>query len=356
MNSKKKIVAAISGGVDSSVAAAIYKEKGYEVIGVTLKMKSCDENTEKRKSCCGIDDDLHARTTADSIGIAHYFLDVREDFTAKVLKKGWEEYASGRTPNPCALCNRYLKFGRLLDYARKIGAEGIITGHYSIVRQNAGPTYSLHRGIDSQKDQSYFLFALTQEQLASTHMPLGTMTKKEVREYARRIGLPNAEKTESQDACFGIGDEAFSETLRRLFNGLPQKGFIIGDDGKALGEHNGIHLYTIGQRKGLGIALGKPAYVWKIDKGNVYLSADEGRLFSENMLVENVNWQCPAKTESFECEVQIRYRSKPVKAKLTPCGASSYMVDFEKQQRAVTPGQAAVFYDGDKLLGGGWIS
>ena len=188
-------------------------------------------------------------------------------------------------------------------------------------------------------------------------MPLGTMTKKEVREYARKIGLPNADKTESQDACFGIKDEAFSETLRRLFNGHPLKGHIIGDDGKQIGEHDGIHLYTIGQRKGLGIALGKPAYVWKIDNGNVYLSTDEEKLFSEKMLVKEVNWQYPAAHfEKFNCEVQIRYRSKPVKAGLTPCGASSYMVDFEKPQRAVTPGQAAVFYDGDKLLGGGWIS
>lgn len=354
---KKKIIAAISGGVDSSVAAAIFVEKGYEVIGVTLKMKSCDENVEKAKSCCGIDDNMQARAAAALLGIPHYFLDVRGDFEEKVLRKAWDEYSSARTPNPCALCNRYLKFGKLIEYAKSIGAEGVITGHYSrISAENGRPT--LRRGMDSAKDQSYFLFALTSEQLAMSYMPLGTMTKPEVREYARKINLPNAEKLESQDACFGIKDESFPETLRKLFKSVPVKGYFVDDAGKVLGRHDGLHQFTIGQRKGLGIAMGKPAYISNIDfkTGDITLSIDEQKLLSDSCVVSGINWQQPPPADEFCCDVQIRYRSKPTRATVSKVpGGDSFHVKFDAPQRAVTPGQAAVFYDSDLLLGGGWI-
>lgn len=354
---KKKIIAAISGGVDSSVAAAIFVEKGYEVIGVTLKMKSCDENVEKAKSCCGIDDNMQARAAAALLGIPHYFLDVRTDFSDKVLRRAWDEYSSARTPNPCALCNRHLKFGKLIEYARSIGAEGVITGHYSRIISENGKNV-LRRGFDTAKDQSYFLFALTSEQLSMSFMPLGTMTKPEVREYARKISLPNAEKIESQDACFGIKDESFAETLRKLFKSPPIKGYFVDDSGKVLGRHDGLHQFTIGQRKGLGIAMGKPAYISRIDlkTGDITLSTDEQKLLSASLLVSDINWQQQPSADEFECDVQIRYRSKPARALVSKVpDSASYMVRFASPQRAVTPGQAAVFYDADLLLGGGWI-
>ncbi len=353
MGFPKKLVAAISGGVDSSVAAALCLEKGVELVAVTLKMRSCENMPDKRKSCCGIEDDMHARGAADKLGIPHYFLNVKEEFEDKVLRQAWQEYAAGRTPNPCALCNRYLKFGTLIDYALKIGAGGIITGHYAIIENN-----TLRRGVDPDKDQTYFLFGLTPEQIGRSYMPLGPYTKREVRELARRFGLPNAEKTESQDACFGYKDETFAQTLQKLFKGGSRKGCLKDKEGKILGEHEGVHLFTIGQRKGLGIALGAPAYVVGIDNvsGDVTVSRDEKDLLCDSLRAERVNWQL-AKFAGceFKCLAQIRYRSRPAAATVSPDASGGVAVKFEEPQRAVTPGQAVVFYDGDMLLGGGWI-
>lgn len=359
MNDKmpKKLVAAISGGVDSSVAAAIAIEQGCELIAVTLKMRSCENMPDKRKSCCGIEDDMFARGAAEKLGIPHYFLNVKEQFEGKILRNAWDEYSIGRTPNPCALCNRHLKFGALLDYAVKIGAAGIITGHYSKIKRN-GEVVSLHRGADPEKDQSYFLFGLTPEQLGKSFMPLGPFTKCEVREKARRFGLPNAEKTESQDACFGFRDETFSQTLCGLFKGIPRKGLIKDKSGKIIGEHGGVHLFTVGQRKGLGIALGAPAYVVKIlpESGDVIVSKDENDLFSDRLTASNLNWQAADfEGRNFKCLAQIRYRGKPVNAEVTPLPGGRIEAKFEKPLRAVTPGQAVVFYENDRLVGGGWI-
>jgi tRNA-specific 2-thiouridylase len=353
----KKLVAAISGGVDSSVAAAIAIEQGCELIAVTLKMRSCENPPDKRKSCCGIEDDMYARGAAEKLGIPHYFLNAKEQFEEKVLRKAWQEYSLGRTPNPCALCNRYLKFGALLDYAVKIGAAGIITGHYSkIERDESG--VSLHRGADPEKDQSYFLFGLTPEQLGKSFMPLGAFTKREVREKARKFGLPNAEKTESQDACFGFRDETFAQTLCNLFKGNPKKGFIRDKFGKVVGEHDGVHLFTIGQRKGLGVALGAPAYVVGIcaESGNVTVSKDEGDLLSDRLTASGLNWQlADFANRKFSCLAQIRYRSKAVNAEVEPLPEGRISVRFDKPLRAITPGQAVVFYEKDRLIGGGWI-
>jgi tRNA-specific 2-thiouridylase len=359
MNKKmpKKLVAAISGGVDSSVAAAIAIEQGCELIAVTLKMRSCENIPDKRKSCCGIEDDMYARGAAEKLGIPHYFLNVKDQFEENVLRKAWQEYSLGRTPNPCALCNRHLKFGALLDYAIKIGAAGIITGHYSkIERIESG--VSLRRGADPEKDQSYFLFDLTPEQLDKSFMPLGSLTKSEVREKARRFGLPNAEKTESQDACFGFRDETFSQTLYSLFKGTAKKGIIKDKSGRVLAEHKGIHLFTIGQRKGLGIALGAPAYVVGIcaESRDVIVSKDEKDLFSDRLTASNLNWQAANFAgQEFKCLAQIRYRGRAVNAEVTPLPEGRVEVKFEKPVRAITPGQAIVFYEGDCLVGGGWI-
>lgn len=359
MNGKmpKKLVAAISGGVDSAVAAAIAIEQGCELIAVTLKMRSCENPPDKRKSCCGIEDDMYARGVADKLGIPHYFLNVREQFEEKVLRKAWEEYSLGRTPNPCALCNRYLKFGALLDYAVKIGAGGIITGHYSIIERDESGV-SLHRGVDQGKDQSYFLFGLTSEQIERAFMPLGPLTKSEVREKARRFGLPNAEKTESQDACFGFRDETFAQTLCSLFNGKPKKGHVKDKSGEVIGEHEGVHLFTIGQRKGLGIALGAPAYVVGIcaETGDVIVSKDENDLMSDRLTASGLNWQIAGYAgRRFNCLAQIRYRGSAVKAEVMPLPGGGVEVKFEKPVRAITPGQAVVFYENDCLIGGGWI-
>ena len=359
MNEKipKKLVAAISGGVDSSVAAAMALEQGCELIAVTLKMRSCENPPDKRKSCCGIEDDMYARGAAEKLGIPHYFLNVKDQFEEKILSKAWREYSLGRTPNPCALCNRYLKFGALLDYAVKIGAGGIITGHYSKIERNESGV-TLHRGVDPEKDQSYFLFGLTPEQLGKSFMPLGPFTKREVREKARRFGLPNAEKTESQDACFGFRDETFAQTLCGLFKGTPGKGLIKDKSGKVIAEHDGIHLFTIGQRRGLGIALGAPAYVVEIrpESGDVIVSKDENDLLSDRLTASNLNWQiADFAAREFKCLAQIRYRGRAVEAEVFPLPNDRVEVKFGENVRAITPGQAVVFYEGDQLVGGGWI-
>ncbi|OGV53770.1 MAG: tRNA 2-thiouridine(34) synthase MnmA [Lentisphaerae bacterium GWF2_50_93] len=354
MGFPKKLVVAISGGVDSSVAAAMYREKGVELVGVTLKMRSCENMPDKRKSCCGIEDDMHARGAADKLGIPHYFLNVQQEFEEKILRKAWQEYACGRTPNPCALCNRYLKFGTLIDYALKIGAEGIITGHYAVIEGD-----TLRRGVDAGKDQTYFLFGLTPEQIGRSFMPLGPFKKSEVREMARNFGLPNAEKTESQDACFGYKDETFAQTLQKLFKGESKKGHLKDMNGKILGEHDGIHLFTIGQRKGLGIALGAPAYVIKIDpeSGDVFVSMDEEALMCNTLMAKDVNWQvADFAGREFRCLAQIRYRSRPVPALVSPAVDGGVKVCFDTPLRAVTAGQAVVFYEKDMLLGGAWIT
>ncbi len=354
----KRFIAAISGGVDSSVASAIYKELGYDIIGATLRLKSCDTQTEKRKSCCSIDDDLQARRVCDLIGIPHYFIDGKEEFDTKVLQYAWEKYNNGFTPNPCIMCNVNLKWGTLLNYALQVGADGIITGHYANIVKKDNIAL-LERGNDTLKDQSYFLAFLTQEQLQKTHFPLGKMTKVKVREYASKLNLPNKEKEESQDACFGFAGEPFSETLRKRYNTSPKIGHFINQEGKTVGTHKGIHLYTIGQRKGMGIALGKPAYVSKIDiKENiVYVTTDQEDLMTKTLQANNINWQNPLfkNKKEFECQVQIRYCHKPVNAKIT-VKENYIFAEFANPQRAVTPGQAIVMYDENFVIGGGWIS
>ena len=353
---KVKLVAALSGGVDSSVAAALMQQQGYEIIGVTLRLRSCDDSNEKRKSCCGADDNIQAGLVAGILNIPHYFHDVKPLFTEQVLRYAWNEYAAGRTPNPCIMCNNHLKFGALWDFARQIGAAGIITGHYSRLEHDSDGCPRLLRGQDSVKDQTYFLAFLTLEQLAFTHFPLGGMNKTEVRELAKQFGLPNASKKESQDACFGYPGESFPVTLQHLFDEKAPQGNIVDDNGNILKAHHGIHDFTIGKRKGLGIALGKPAYVIGIDRdsGDVVLSTDSNKLLSTKLYCRNFNWLI-SPPDRLNCQVQVRYNQRPVEAQLINLPDNSGKVTFAEPIRAVTPGQAIVFYQGDLVLAGAWI-
>jgi len=357
---KKKIIAAMSGGVDSSVAAALMKEKGYDVIGVTLKLIDCESFSEKKKSCCGIDDRRQVIEVCKKLEIPHYFLDLREKFEKKVLLKCWENYSSGMTPNPCVLCNRYLKFGELLNFAHSVGADGIVTGHYAKILMSDDGSVLLFRGKDKTKDQSYFLSLVKSKDLSRTFTPLSEYDKVTVREIARKLELPNSEKRESQDVCIGLLGKNFAETLRLKFGKEAKSGFLMDEDGSILGKHNGIHNFTIGQRRGFGVGFGKPIFVTKIipSKSEVILSFDESKLFSKIFRISQLNWLLAdySQKDSFYAEVQIRYRSKSAKATIKKVDNMEVIVEFNSAQRAITPGQTAVIYDGDCVIGGGIIS
>lgn len=355
-NQTKTFIAAMSGGVDSSVAAAIYLEKGYKVIGVTLKMKTCDNSREKTRSCCGLDDNIQARNVAEKLGITHRFISVREEFAEKILKYALSEYQTGRTPNPCVLCNHYLKFGSVLErFAEEFGASGIITGHYAVVNRDNPEKARLFKGSDTEKDQTYFLSGLTQKQLNLCHMPLGDLNKATVREMANKLGLPNAEKQESQDACFGYKGETFAMTLCRYFNAKPHKGLFVDENGTIVGEHGGIEFFTIGQRKKLGIALGKPAYVTDIDEktGRITVSTNPDLLLCDNFSASSMNW-LDFEYDSLDCEVQTRYR-QPLQPATVIRQGDKAMVRLHRPLPAVTPGQRLAIFQNGQLLGGGWI-
>lgn len=356
MNKTKTFVAAMSGGVDSSVATSIFINQGHKVIGITLKMKNCDDTKEKTKACCGLDDNIQVRLVAEKLGIPHYFLDVRPEFNEKILKYAMSEYACGRTPNPCVYCNFYLKFGALMKYAKEIGAEGIITGHYAIIKRDIPDKARIFKGVDDIKNQTYFLCYLTQEQLNFSYMPLGELTKKEVRQIAEKLNLPNARKAESQDACFGYKGETFAQTLLRTFSYVPKPGNIINEKGKVLGKHNGIHNFTLGQRKGLGISLGAPAFVVKINPNTneVIISTDEKLLLTKTFTATSMNY-LDFPHEQFECEIQTRYRQSPQKAIVYKKENSTAIIELSEPLRAVTPGQALAVYNDNQLIAGGWI-
>ena len=346
----------MSGGVDSSVAAALFIEKGYKVIGVTLKMKTCDDSREKTKSCCGLDDNIQARQVAEKLGIPHRFIAVREEFSEQILRYAWNEYKSGRTPNPCVLCNHYLKFGSVLSRcAEELGADGIITGHYAIIDRGIPGRARLFKGANREKDQTYFLSALTQEQLNHSYMPLGDLAKADVRAMAARIGLPNATKKESQDACFGYKDETFAMTLSRYFNDQPRPGELVDTAGQVIGKHAGIQFFTIGQRKGLGVALGRPAYVIDIDpvSNRVTVSTEPDRLLTAKFTASGMNW-LDFDHDSCECEVQTRYR-QPLQAALVKRQGDQAVVELARPLASVTPGQRLAIFQNGQLLAGGWI-
>ena len=354
---KGRVLVAMSGGVDSSVTAALLLEDGFEVIGATLQLQSCEDAAYGR-TCCSATGSNQAGKVAGVLGIPHVLLDCRQQFHDAVLRYSWMEYARGRTPNPCVICNEQIKFGFLLEAARSLGAARIATGHYVRLEKDDRKRLWLMRGRDRGKDQSYFLFSLSSRQLDAALFPIGQFTKAEVRERARHLGLPNADQEESQDACFLGEGETYAEILRQRFQGEVRPGEVVDGKGNVLGRHEGFHRFTIGQRKGLGIALGRRAWVKAIDPVNarVILCRDKSELLSKGLIAMGVRWRHPLEgLLPIPCSVQIRYRHAAVPAVVVSAGAERVWVTFEQPVRAVTPGQAAVFYDGDRLLGGGWI-
>ena len=343
----KKIVVAMSGGVDSSVAASLLVEQGYDVCGVSLRM--WEENRGPR--VCS--DHRGAAEVAEMLGIPHTLLDVRAQFATKVVKPFARDYLHGRTPNPCVACNRDFKLGTLLNWAREQGADFVATGHYARITHQDGSHAALFRGADGAKDQSYFLFALSQEQLARALFPLGEMHKTEVRERARRLGLPAAERPESQDICFGDYKElvaSYADTDEVC------SGEVINRSGTVLGRHRGIHRVTVGQRHGLGIAAAQPLYVIDIDsKTKQVVVGKKEELRCKGLIASGVNWIDLPEQIEFAAAVQIRYRAPAVPSTVRSGANGSCEVVFHEPVQGVTPGQAAVFYRGDQVLGGGWI-
>jgi tRNA-specific 2-thiouridylase len=343
-----KIVVAMSGGVDSSVTAALLVEQGYDVHGVSLRMWE----GERGPRVCS--DHRGAKEVAEHLGIPHTLLDLRGQFAETVVKPFAQDYLQGRTPNPCVACNRDFKLGTLLRWAKEQGADYIATGHYArVVRDDLAQHTSLLRGADGAKDQSYFLFALSQEQLAYTIFPLGAMQKSAVRAKARALSLPAAERPESQDICFG-DYKALVATYAK--ESELDGGAVVDRSGKILGKHDGIHGVTIGQRRGLGISGREPLYVVEIDKeANRVVVGNKNELSSIGLIARAVNWIEPPDVTSIDAEVQIRYRAPAIPCTIRKSSDDACEVIFKEAFPAVTPGQAAVFYRGERVLGGGWI-
>jgi len=372
------IAVAMSGGVDSSAVAAMLRAEGRNVIGLTMQLwnqrrlaghEGMPESVQGR--CCSIDDVYDARRVAETLGIPYYVVNHEERFERDVVRPFVEEYLAGRTPIPCSLCNNHLKFDQLLVVARQIGADKVATGHYAQVEfDEQRGRWLLKRPTDRSKDQTYFLFGLTQEQLSRTLFPLGGMTKPEVREMARKNGLAIAEKPDSQEICFVPGGdykrflEAYLTEQGDTPTAISSKtvaGEMVTSDGKVIGEHAGVHNFTVGQRKGLGVATGSPLYVIQIknDTRQVVVGKDE-ELYSRTLLARRVNLISTAELrEPMRVAVKIRHKHQPASAIIEPAGASAgpdeVRVTFDEPQRAITPGQAAVFYDGDLVVGGGWL-
>jgi tRNA-uridine 2-sulfurtransferase len=369
MNDTRTIAVAMSGGVDSSTVAAMLRADGHSVIGLTMQLwnqrrlagrEAMPESVQGR--CCSLDDVHDARAVAQAIGIPYYVVNHEERFEREVVRPFVAEYLSGRTPIPCSLCNNHLKFDQLLTVARQIGAETLATGHYACVEfDEQRARWLLKRPTDLAKDQTYFLFGLTQEQLSRTIFPLGSMTKPEVRNLARQLGLALAEKPDSQEICFVPGGDYkrfLDAYLAEQGESLPDtSGELVTSSGEVIGEHHGIHNFTVGQRKGLGVATGSPLYVIQIngEKGQVMVGKDED-LYTRTLRARRVNLiSVPDLFQPMRVAVKIRHRHEPAPALLEKSGDDEVRVTFDQPQRAVTPGQASVFYDHDVVVGGGWI-
>src|SRR5215472_11350944 len=369
MPSTQTIAVAMSGGVDSSTVAAMLRAEGHTVVGLTMQLwnqrrlagrEGMPEQVQGR--CCSIDDVYDARRVAEDLGIPYYVVNHEERFERDVVRPFVEEYLSGRTPIPCSLCNNHLKFDQLLTVAQQIGADAVATGHYARVEfDEAGGRWLLKRPTDRSKDQTYFLFGLTQEQLSRTLFPLGGMTKPEVRELARKHGLALAEKPDSQEICFVPGGDYkkfLDAYLAEQGDALPDTaGQLVTTDGRVIGEHSGIHNFTVGQRKGLGVSTGSPLYVIQIkgDSRQVIVGGQEN-LYSKVLIARRTNLIAfDELREPMRVGVKIRHRHEPAPAVLEKTAADEIRVTFDEPQRAITPGQAAVFYDHDVVVGGGWI-
>jgi len=352
-----RICVAMSGGVDSSVAAAILAEQGYDVIGLSMQLYDQRQGEIRFGSCCTLDDLHDARRAAAAIGVPHYILNFEQQFDHHVISNFVREYAAGRTPIPCVRCNGDLKFTTLLDRARGLDAEFVATGHYArIERDDRTGRARLLRGRDPAKDQSYFLFSLTQGQLARALFPVGGLTKADVRQYARDRHLPVADKPDSHEICFiAQGDRA--AFVERRTREVARPGTICDVDGRVLGHHQGVHHFTVGQRKGLGIAVGSPLYVLQLDAAaNVVTVGSRERLERTTLEASGVSWVSASAPEApRRVTAQIRYRHAEAPATVTALEHCRARVEFDKPQIAIAPGQAVVFYDGEEVIGGGWI-
>jgi tRNA-specific 2-thiouridylase len=367
-NSTPMTAVAMSGGVDSSTVAAILKESGVPVVGLTMqlwnqrRLPELDRDGSRGQRCCSLDDVYDAKRVAQHLDMPHYVVNYEQRFEETVVRPFVAEYLSGRTPVPCTLCNNHVKFDPLLITSRQIGAGRLATGHYARVRNNElTGRHELLRAVDDSKDQTYFLFGLTQEQLSRTDFPLGEMDKATVREIARRAALPVAEKAESQEICFvpsGNYVKFIGAYLGERGDSLPEEeGELVLTTGKVIGRHRGVHHYTVGQRKGLGVAAGRPLYVVELDHAaNRVVVGEDSELRSNVCEIRDVNWISFAALEQpAHAMVKIRHRHEPAAATIEPLDATSARVIFDTPQRAITPGQAAVCYSGDVVLGGGWI-
>jgi tRNA-uridine 2-sulfurtransferase len=345
-----KVVVGLSGGVDSSAAAALLQEQGYAVEGMTLWLM-------KGKGQCCSEGLVDAASICEHLGIPHHIVDTRDRFQENIIDYLVQGYEAGITPLPCSQCNRAVKFGPMIDYARQeLGIETIATGHYARVAHNSEThRWELHRALDRSKDQSYFLYDLSQEILRSVVFPLGEYTKGQTRELATRFGLSTAEKPESQDLCLIEAHGSMAAFLDQYID--QREGEIVDQQGRVLGKHQGVHHYTIGQRKGLGIAHSEPLYVVALDAArNRVIVGDRPSAHLPDCTVQRISWvSMAAATTPFRAEVQVRYRTPPTPCTVIPLEADRFKIHFDEPQFSITPGQAAVWYEGDRLLGGGII-
>ncbi len=351
------VFVAMSGGVDSSVVAGLMKDEGYNVVGVTMCFNITHPNSTK-PSCCGIDGIQDAKRAAEILGIPHYVFNFAKDINDFIIDDFTSEYLSGRTPNPCVRCNQHLKFGSLYDKVKALGGDYIATGHYGIIDfDEKRQMFHLKKGVDPRKDQSYFLYSMKKATLSSVLFPLGSLTKLEVRELAKKYNLNTADKPESQDICF-VPDSGYKKFIEdRVGREVMVPGPYVDESGRVVGQHKGIAYYTIGQRDKLGIALGYPVYVYKIEKStNTVYVGNLANLYSRGLYAGQLNLvSMNFAKESLEVTVRIRYNQKEVKAYLTCLDESHVKIEFAEPQKSVTPGQSVVFYDGDVVLGGAII-